>query len=281
MSHARPWQRGFTLVELLIASALGALVVLTAGEVLVMSRAIERADRAEAQQLDAVHLALTLMARSVRQAGYPGCHPAGRHSLISADDDLLQPVVSIRDGLTLRWMRREGHARVMEAPTRSDRLALDRRHGIAPGSPVMVANRRGPDCVVFRHAGDDPAVLNRGPGLNGINQRPARGYRPLGEAIEILVPARTEYYLDTAVGGGRLSLFRRRRANSGHREELVVGVESLSITAGIDTSGDGAVDRWVGDDADLSGATVAAVRMRLQAQSVDVATTAALRNNRP
>lgn len=276
-----PRQRGFTLMELLIASALGAMVVLTAGEVLVMSRAIERADQTEAEQLDALHLALTLMARSVRQAGYPGCHPSRRQSLISAGHDWLEPVVATGDGLTLRSMRHQAQARVNDAPTRSDRLVLDRRHGIAPGAPVMVVNRRGTDCVLFRHAGDDPSVLNRGPGVAGINERPTRGHGPLGEAIEILVPARTEYYIDTSVSGDRLSLFRRRRANSGHREELVVGVESLSATAGIDIVGDGAVDRWVSGNADLAGGVVVAVRIRLQAQSVDLATTVALRNGRP
>jgi len=221
------------------------------------------------------------MARSVRQAGHGGCHPARRRSLIRAGDPGLEPTVSLRDGLTLRSMRSIGTARVGSAPTRAARLPLDRSHNVPPGGTVTVVNRHGTGCVRFRQGSDEPSVLDRGPGPGGINRQPREGYAPVGESVELLVPGRTRYYVDTSVDGDRRSLFRRRPANNGRREELVVGVQSLKAEAGVDRDGDGGVDDWLTAGIGPTGARVVAVRIRLQAESVDLASTVAVRNDRP
>ena len=277
-------QRGFTLVELVIATGLGAIVLLTAGESLLTARQTERADRSTARNLDGARVALTLIARSLRQAGYPGCHPDRRRNLISTGADPAAPVIGAGNGLTVRTMRSLGQAGTVGAPIVDESIPLDRAHGVTPGDPVVVVNASGSGCVLFRQATAAIDRLDRGPGADAINRIPAEGYRPVGDLVEILVPERTSFFVDTSVGDAdENSLFRRRESTGGDREELVVGVRSLTIEAGIDDSGNGYVDRTVTGTTGLEGLDVVFVHVALQMADADrpVATTIALRNARP
>jgi type IV pilus assembly protein PilW len=275
--------RGFSVVEVLIAATLGTLVLLAASDALVLSRAIERSDQSQARNLDNARMAMALMARRVRQAGYPGCHPDRRRNLISTGEDPASPALAINGALTTRTWRSAGVARILRIAADGERLALDRAHGVEKGRAVGVFDRRGGDCVVFRQGSDAADVLHRGPGSPRVNRRPAAGYRPVGDAIEILVPARTVFYTDTAVSGGDArTLFRRRDAQGGDREALVVGVRSLALEAGIDEDGDGYVDRWEHTLSGGAGAAIRAARITLTlASDESVSTTVALRNGRP
>lgn len=283
-------QCGLTLVELLIATGLGAVVLLTAGESLLTARQIERVDRSTARHLDGARTALALIARTLRQAGYPGCHPDRRRNLVASGIDPIATVISAGNGLTIRTMRSLGQAGLVGAPVRGENLPLDRAHGVEAGQPVAAVNARGSGCVLFRQADTATDTLDRGPGPAAVNRRPAEGYWPMGDPIEIFVPERTTFFVDASVGdGGGRSLFRRRQSRGGDREELVVGVRSLSIEAGIDDNGDGYVDRTVSGEADLDGLDVVAVQVALELSAPDapiaagrsVQTTIALRNGRP
>lgn len=275
--------RGFSVVEVLIAATLGTLVLLAASDTLLVSRAIERADQSQARDLDNARMAIALMARRVRQAGYPGCHPDRRRNLISMGEDPGSPALAINGGLITRTWRSAGVAGILRTAADGERLWLDRAHGVAAGRAVGVFDRRGGDCVVFRQGSDAGDVLDRGPGSLTLNRLPTDGYRPLGDAIEILVPARTVFYTDTAVSGGDTrTLFRRRDARGGDREALVVGVRSLALEAGIDEDGDGYVDRWADASSGGAGAAIRAVHITLTLDSDEsVSTTVALRNVRP
>ena len=284
MTAGQRRQRGFTLLELLIATGLGAIVLLTAGESLLTARQMERIDRSTARNLDGARIALALIARSLRQAGYPGCHPDRRRNLISTGEDPVTPVISAGNGLTIRAMRSLGQAGITAAPVVDESLPLDRAHGVEPGEPVVAVNAGGSGCVLFRQATTAIDTLDRGPGPAAINRIPVEGYRPMGERIEILVAERISFFVDTSVGGGDgSSLFRRRESTGGDREEMVVGVGSLTVEAGIDDNGDGYADRTVTGGAQLDGLDVVFVRVALQMAGADqrVATTIALRNGRP
>ncbi|RZU98036.1 prepilin-type N-terminal cleavage/methylation domain-containing protein [Spiribacter vilamensis] len=277
-------QRGFTLLGLLIATGLGAIVLLTAGESLLTARQMERIDRSTARNLDGARLALTLIAGSLRQAGYPGCHPDRRRNLVSTGEDPAVPAISTSNGLTIRTLRSLGQRGIVGAPVTGESLSLDRAHGVEPGQPVVVVNASGSGCVLFRQATTAIDTLDRGPGAAAINRVPAEGYRPMGERVEILVPERTTFFVDTAVGSeDGSSLFRRRESTGGDREELVVGVQSLTVEAGIDDNGDGYADRTVTGAAGLDGLDIVFVGVALQMAGANqrVATTIALRNARP
>lgn len=277
MIRRDPAQRGFTLLELMIASALGLLVILTATELLVGARQAERLERAQARLLDSGRFATGLISRAVREAGHPGCHPAFRRNLTADGADPAWPPVAMASGvssaqagdaLVIRRMRTLGRARILAAPATGERLRLDREHGVQPGQSVLVAGAASSDCVLFRQAAASPDRLHRGPGVAALNRRPPTGYRPLAGAVDILVPERTVYYVDDAVGRpGVRSLYRRRDSRGGRREELVVGVERLRLHFGLDETGDGYADRYVPADRRPAGGDVVAVRVALRVAS--------------
>ncbi|MEX0449560.1 PilW family protein [Spiribacter sp. 221] len=269
----RAGQRGFTLLELLIASALGLVVIMVATELLVGARQAERLERAHARLVDSARFATSLIGRALRESGYPGCHPALRRNLIADGLEPAWPPVdriasvsaaSAGDGLVIRSMRSLGRATILSTSADGERLRLDREHGLRRGQALVVAARATADCVLFHQAANTVDILHRGSGLDGLNRRPPGGYRPLAGGIELLVPERTVFYVDDAVGQpGVRSLYRRQDSRGGRREELVVGVERLKLRFGLDESGDGTVDRYVSAAEHATHGEVAAVQVDL------------------
>ncbi len=78
--RARHAQRGFTLVELMIALALGLLVVGAVIAVFVSNKAAYSANAGLGRVQDTTRIAFELMARDLRQAGLTGCGNSGRIS---------------------------------------------------------------------------------------------------------------------------------------------------------------------------------------------------------
>ena len=273
MTARHAGQHGFTLLELLIASALGLVVLMTATEMLVSARQVERLDRAQARVHDSARFATGLIARALREAGYPGCHPAFRRNLLIDGADPAWPPADVAagiapaaagDALVIRRMRSLGRARILAPPATDEHLPLDRDHGIRTGQTVMVAGAASADCVLFRQTAAAPDMLDRGPGVESLNRIPSEGYRPIAGEVEILTPERTVFYVDEAVGRpGVRSLYRRRDSRGGRREELIVGVEQLQLRLGLDETTDGYVDRYVPAAQRPAGADVVAVRVDL------------------
>jgi len=269
----RTGQRGFTLLELLIASALGLVVIMVATELLVGARQAERLERAHTRLLDSARFATALIGRALRESGYPGCHPAFRRNVTA---DGLQPASPPVDGiggvsassagdrLVIRRLRSLGRAGILSISADGERLRLDREHGLQRGQVLVATGTGTADCILFRQAGHTADVLHRGPGPDGLNRRPPGGYRPLADEIELLVPERTVFYVDDAVGQpGVRSLYRRQDSRGGRREELVVGVERLQLRLGLDHGGDGRVDRYVPAAERPAEGDVVAVRVDL------------------
>ena len=270
-------EAGFTLIEVMLAAALGVVVIMTAAEVLLAARQAGRLETAHSRVLNSASIATSLLARALRGAGYPGCHPALRRDL-SADGEMpwLPPVQlgashtagSAGETLTIRGMRSLGRARIVAISADGERLQLDRAHGVGAGQQVMLVGLGSSDCLVFRQATTAADVLDRGPGGSGRNQVPAAGYRPLDDDVEILVPAVQRFEVDRAVGrNGVRSLYRRTSTGSPRREELVVGVEALRLRVGIDSQGDGHAERYVAAAAAPAPSDIAAVHVELRIAS--------------
>lgn len=248
-------ERGFTLLELLIASTLGLVVIMIATELLLGARQAERLERAHTRLLDSARFASALIGRALRESGYPGCHPAFRRNLTVDEVEPARPAVDVAGGLSsaeagdqlvIRRMRSLGRARVLSTSAGGERLTLDRAHGVPRGQPVMVAGASSTDCVLFRQVATAADTLDRGPGTDSLNRRPSDGYRRIGGEVELLMPERTVFYVDQALGRpGVRSLYRRQGSRGGRREELVVGIEQLKLHFGLDEAGDGTVDRYV------------------------------------
>ena len=69
-SRAVPWQRGMTLIELLVAMTIGLVITIAAVSTLIMGRTGYTAVESTSQLLDSERLAVDLLTRLLVQAGY-------------------------------------------------------------------------------------------------------------------------------------------------------------------------------------------------------------------
>lgn len=291
-------QAGFTVLELLIASALGLTVILTAVTLLGTARQAQQVELAQQRWNENAQLATDLLRGALQRAGDPGCHPAARRNLIADGHDPAWPgVVTSATELELRAFRPVTRAHIMGGPATGAVIPLDRPHGIRPGSPVVVSTLDGEACVLFVHAGESDKALDRSAHAgaeSSLNRVPETGYLPLDGEVIVFSLDQTRYAVASSVGAptGR-SLYQRRSSAAGRREELVVGVEALRVRAGMDPDGDGAIEGFVPGDAVPDGVAVGAVSVSLRISSghrsavastvmtrpIDL--TIALRNRRP
>ena len=71
-----PTQSGFSLVELMVSSAIGLLLLTGVGTIYIESRATFRQQEVLARMQEGARYAFEVMALEIRQAGYTGCAPA-------------------------------------------------------------------------------------------------------------------------------------------------------------------------------------------------------------
>ncbi len=255
-------ERGFSVLELVIASALGVLVLAMAIELWTTARQTERLEQAHSQVNQTARVALTVLRRAIHQAGFAGCHPRYRRHLLDpaptpADPAISDPRALQRtrqgDALAIHRWRSIASAQV-ELPPQSSmnsaaieaRIALSQPHNLAPGQPVVLASRNGTNCVLFEQAGRDAEVLDRraGSAVAPGNTQPDEGYRAFAGGVEMFVPERTIFSVDESVAvAGLNSLYRQRQSDGDRRQELIVGVHDLQVRYAVDDNGDGAADR--------------------------------------
>lgn len=291
-------QRGFTVLELLIASALGLTVILTAVTLLGTARQAQQVELTQQRLNENAQLAAEILRESLKRAGDPGCHPAVRRNLIADGREPAWPaVVASASALDLRAFRLTTRAQVVDGPATGAAIPLDRPHGIRPGSPVVVSTPDGENCVLFIHASESAAALDRSPQTVGTaprNRLPEAGYRSLDGSVLIFALDQTTFYVDESARAPTVRSLYRRRASAGHRrEELVVGVEALNVRAGTDRDRDGHIEAWVPGGTVPTGSEIAAVSLSLRISSgrsraadptsttLPIDLTVALRNRRP
>jgi len=88
------WQRGFSLVELMITLVIGMLVTAVAGSMFLASRHANRTGRALGEVRESMHVAFERLAHDIRNAGSTGCGNRRVANVLSVG-----PV----NGGTLRW----------------------------------------------------------------------------------------------------------------------------------------------------------------------------------
>jgi type IV pilus assembly protein PilW len=71
-----PGQAGFTLVELMIASTIGLIILVALGQLFVTSRATYVMEEGLARAQESGRYAMEFLAQDIRMAGYMGCHNA-------------------------------------------------------------------------------------------------------------------------------------------------------------------------------------------------------------
>lgn len=269
-------QRGFSVVELMIAMALSLLLGLGIFQVFTSNQESARLTQALVEVQDTGRIALDLVARDIRNAGYWGCagelsrinstineggqgYDADLHSIgtnnvgIGAQDNVAAgtkidgyEVVAGTDVLELHSMASDGLSIAKPMNTESAVLFVTDKTGFREGDVLAVNDCESGD--VFQvtgfqnQGGGTPGynlVHNSGVGAPGNStQKLSRQYGP---GSQILRPTYRGYFLNEQGGVKRL-MFRNERDST---TVFADNVEDFQLMFGLDSTGDGAADMFV------------------------------------
>lgn len=292
-STRRCSQRGVSLVELMIAMAVGLLLLAGTMQIFSSSQATNHIQQALSRNQEAGRFAVQFLSRDVRMAGYTGCPPG---SLDGANR-----IYSIANGLAadnqLRGDRFVGGTRGedwSEAPTSiavnqaSDVLIIqhagssqgrisddkpaganlnmaDNRTGFTKGEIVFLTDCETADIfgvtAVSTSAGN--SSISHGSSRNSATPPHLHNRYESGSMVMRFV--RNTYFIGTRSGANAPSLY--RTDVRGNVRELVEGVERMRIQYGVDGSGNGAVDGYRHADDVSDWGKVIAVRIALLTRS--------------
>lgn len=294
-------QSGFSLVELMIATTLGLIVITAVSSIFLSSNKTNKTQENMARLQENARFALNKMQTDIRMAGYRGC--LGRKgSTAGASPTLVTNVISgstYADDLALSlqgfnataatWSPTldSAIAAAIPAPTAgSDIISV--RMGTGSGTPLTALMASGSatiaiaanpdnlaigdtaliaDCVtstVFKVTGISATSIAHSTATNTTAN--------LGRAFDIdavVMPTATvTYYVAPSADlTNGLSLW--RKTNASGSEELVDNVEQLKIIYGEDTNGDIAPDKYVSADQVTNMNNVIAVKLMLLTRTTD------------
>jgi len=275
-----PGQRGFGLVELLVALAVGLLLLAGVVQVFAANRQSYRLQEAQARLQESGRFAVQRLARDLRMAGYWGCHGqaaavtnnldpsgAGYVDYAAAALEGTEGPGGAPDVLVLRGGMGTALSLVQAMPNPSADLKVAPGNGLQQGDVVLVADCTQGDIFQISNAnpsGSGQLVHNTGVGSPGNLVKPLS--KAYGTDAQVVRVQEVRYDVRTGLRG-QPSLF---RTVDGAAQELVEGVEDFQVLYGEDTDGDGAVNRFVSAAAPgLDMARVLAVRFSLRLRSLE------------
>lgn len=263
MRSAAP-QRGFSLVEIMIATTLGLVLLAGLSQMFVSSKQGYRVQESGARMQENARFAMEYLSRAIRQADFWGGAPASEMTAISSGladgaasacseawmTDFARAVqgwqgaaasplanctvtayVPHSDVLALRYADPDGYI--------SDAELADGDGDETSNGRSIVRALVGRNAVLFNHA-DRSVARSATSGIEGAEAEGALNYRY----------AAYVFFLRnfTAVVGGPAtpSLYWRRLDSGGTTEsqQLVEGIEQLKFSYGIDSDGDRVADRY-------------------------------------
>jgi len=264
-------QKGFSLVELMIALTLGLMIMAAVGTVFLSSRQAFSTQEAMARMQEGARYAFELMSVDIRQAGFTDCVPKdntystldgadwfnslatqplqGFESGAGLPDDVTDALANT-DALKILRADNSGDYRVKEHAPASAQFELFETHDLKQGEILTVVDADCSKAVVFQQTtaniNNTIKILthNTGVGTPGNSTKclddPASApcaspatYPELGENSRIMRMSGNIYYLRNNPAD-EPALY-RKRANT-DPEELVEGVENMQITYGEDTT---------------------------------------------
>lgn len=169
MIRLGPDQRGFSLPELLMATALGVVVLMTAVELYATAREVERIERGHARVLEQAKLARHLVTDALRKAGHPG----------DDDSEPLTPAIIPAQSLTIR--HHQSTVRFFTAPAigQTDVHSLYRRRDALGGQREELVT--GIEGLAVRYG------ISRGDDATLITFKPASQVRDASQIIAVEV----------------------------------------------------------------------------------------------
>ena len=268
-------QSGLTLVELMIAAALGLLLLAALGYLYVGNRQAFRTHDSVARLQENGRYAMEVLGQDLRMVGYIGCGalgevPINAAAVVAAPVAVPAPANVLggteggagADSLSLMRVDGRGAALTAAMANVNDPIpipASPRKH--AAGTHFLIADCLNAD--LFRNS----EVVNTG----AITIKHAAGtYNTsdnLGKAYgadALVFPFESIAYSIATNPAGNPSLY---RALNGTAQEVVENVKDMQIVYGVDSNGDGAVDVYVKADAVTDWSRVLAVRVSLLLRS--------------
>ena len=233
---------GMTLIELMVAMAIGLFLTWGAIQVYLQSKVNYRMAEIVARLQENVRFALETMEPDIRLAGYWGQHNE-------------PSLVDMPPGITVSCDGADVSDEMLDLATAID--ATDDSYEL-PCAPFSDA-RAGSDVLIVRHASAQAIARQAGQIQLQSNLAAARlfddGLLPAGfeevtsSTHDLEVHA---YYIDNTSNfdASAPSLRRLTLVNGAVMEdqEIIAGAENLQVQFGLDTNGDGAVERYVDRD---------------------------------
>ncbi|WP_148864789.1 PilW family protein [Marinobacter fonticola] len=296
-------QRGLSLIEFMVAGAIGLILTLGLFQIFVSNQRAFTVTGASSYVQESGRMATEILSKAIRNADYWGC--VSRSSVfnnlnIDPTDDVLgfgqgvngednnsdssDAVINGTDVLTLRGARgSNGMQTDSPMPNSSAVLDVKTSAGLEEGEVVVISNCRGADIfqITSLPGSGDKIQHNTGSSVspgNGKNVSNCGSSNCLSQLYDkgsdILRPYSDTYYVGTGTSGQpalflRSGLMKGSSIGSVQAIELVEGVEDMQVLYGEDTNGDGAVNRYVSAGSVTDMASVIALRISLLVRSAE------------
>lgn len=293
--RSRERQRGFGLIEIMVALVLGVILMGAVIQAFSSSRVGYRMEEGLSRLQENGRLAMDLVSFDARMGGFLGCanidqvdpveragvtvtygpgnavqghqHTTGTTwspALPAVLSGLTSPPAAGTDVVTIRKGESCGAylTGTMASATASVPIHAANTCSIGAGDVLVLADCSNADVFVSTNApsGSTPTITHA-----------ATLSRAYGPEAEIMTFDAISYYVATGAGGGTSlwRLYQDEPTGGTNPEELVEGVENMQLLFGEDTDADRYADTYVAANAVADWANVVSVRMALLVSSVD------------
>ncbi|NIR58096.1 MAG: hypothetical protein GWO02_00535 [Gammaproteobacteria bacterium] len=286
--------RGIGLIELMVALALSAILVLGVTQVYVSAKATYNTQEGLSRLQENGRIALMLLQRDIRNSDYWGCmsnlggvtnhlddSSAGYDPSLHSYDQSIDGAEggAGSDSLILRSGAGTPINVTMQPSTPAAALQVSAGHGLAQGDVIFVSDCQSGD--VYQISNSNPGSSNQAahntgvgsPGNKSITSTPgcpASASNCLSKLYDTnarIFRAKTvAYSVQTSGVTGEPALV---RSSNGGAAELADGVESFQILYGEDTDNDGVANRYVPANLVADWDAVVAIRVGLLMRTDD------------
>ncbi|WP_346838842.1 PilW family protein [Microbulbifer sp. SAOS-129_SWC] len=299
-------QRGLSLIELMIAILLSAMLLWGVLQIFDSNRNTMRMQTAFARVQESGRFAMDLLARQIRIADYWGCAPdpgSIRNHLDTSDPDYVKAqdylnslgtqgilgtddasgvtigTKDVIDGTDILYLRGSedacGGTGRMVPSSQAASIMASQNCQVAEGQTILLTNCQSGELMTITNVQTGGGgsslkrtlVHNTGSLADGYIENATKDLqREYGADSRILVPYQRIYFIANNDTTNTPSLFVSE--DSGSSQELIPGIEDLQILYGFDTDNDDVVDTWKVADTDPNEMeNVLALKVQLVAAS--------------
>lgn len=268
MSRTCRRQHGLTLVEVMVAAAVGLLLTAGAIQIFVSSKQAYRTTDAMSRIQENGRYGLQFLARDIRGASFWGCAQDVEVNNVVDDGGVGfdfdgEPIEGTEgssgapDSVTLRMAGPNSGVSVnKKMPNTAANLFLTHSDGIEEGDIMIVTDCESADIfmVTGNNTNNDNVQHNSGNEINGISNTTQEFSKSYGVGSMAYSAMERTY----SINNGTLE-----RTTNDVTEVLVDGVEDMQITYGIDDDADFTVNQYVRADQVANWSDAVAVRISL------------------